>query len=86
MQCYGAGNIPSNRQDVIDIIAEATARQFKIRISCIILYTSAKLIKRLLRGVIILCVTQCSHGGVAAFYETGKVVKNFGVALRNCLD
>ena len=27
--------------------------------------------------MIILCVTQCSHGGVAAFYETGKVVKNF---------
>ena len=27
----------------------------------------------LTRGVIILCVTQCSHGGVAAFYETGKV-------------
>ena len=23
--------------------------------------------------MIILCVTQCSHGGVAAFYETGKV-------------
>jgi len=55
LQCYGAGNIPSNRQDVIDIIAEATAR-----------------------GVIILCVTQCSHGGVAAFYETGKVLMNAG--------
>ena len=27
LQCYGAGNIPSNRQDVLDIIAEATARQ-----------------------------------------------------------
>ena len=84
MQCYGAGNIPSNRQDVIDIIAEATARQFKIKTSCIILYTYlCKVDKKiLLRGVIILCVTQCSHGGVAAFYETGKVVKNFGVALR----
>ena len=26
--------------------------------------------------MIILCVTQCSHGGVAAFYETGKVAAN----------
>ena len=31
--------------------------------------------------MIILCVTQCSHGGVAAFYETGKVVKNFWTLL-----
>ena len=28
------------------------------------------------RGVIILCVTQCNHGGVAAVYETGQVGEN----------
>ena len=50
VQCYGAGNIPSNRQDVIDIIAEATARQFKIKTSCIILYTSAKFTKNTAQG------------------------------------
>ena len=26
LQCYGAGNIPSNRKDMVDIISEGTKR------------------------------------------------------------
>ena len=55
LQCYGAGNVPSNRKDILDAIAEGTRR-----------------------GVIILCVTQCSHGGVDAVYETGAALLHAG--------
>ena len=55
LQCYGAGNIPSNRKDILEAITEGTRR-----------------------GVIILCVTQCSHGGVGAVYETGKALLTAG--------
>ena len=55
LQCYGAGNVPSNRKDILDAITEGTRR-----------------------GVIVLCVTQCSHGGVDAVYETGKALLTAG--------
>jgi len=55
LQCYGAGNVPNNRKDIMDCILEATAR-----------------------GVLILCVTQCTHGSVSSLYETGKALIDAG--------
>ena len=55
LQCYGAGNVPSNRKDILDAITEGTRR-----------------------GVIVLCVTQCAHGGVGEVYETGKALLDAG--------
>ena len=54
LQTYGAGNIPSNRNDLIEVLQEATER-----------------------GVIIVNITQCTHGSVEAIYETGEVSKEF---------
>ncbi len=56
LQCYGAGNMPSNREDIMRSIQEATSR-----------------------GVLIVSVTQCSHGGVSGLYETGKKLLDAGV-------
>ena len=50
LQCYGAGNMPSNRKDIMEAIAEASKR-----------------------GVLIISVTQCTHGGVSGLYETGNM-------------
>lgn len=50
LQTYGAGNIPSNRGDILECMQEAAAR-----------------------GVLIVNITQCMHGGVEAIYETGEV-------------
>ena len=50
METYGAGNIPSNRLDVLEVIEKAVKR-----------------------GVIIVNITQCSTGSVAALYKTGQV-------------
>ena len=71
LQCYGSGkvssntqdtrllslsgNVPSNRQDILDAISDG-ARS----------------------GVLILVVTQCSHGGVSGEYETGQAIMNTG--------
>jgi len=56
LQCYGAGNVPNNRKDIMDSIAAATAR-----------------------GVLVLSVTQCTHGGVSGLYATGKALLDAGV-------
>ena len=52
LQSYGAGNIPSNRADIVYAIKQASES-----------------------GIIIINITQCSHGSVDALYETGKVRK-----------
>ncbi len=62
LQCYGAGNIPSNRADVMDLLAEAVKR-----------------------GVIIITVTQCTHGGVSDLYATGKILLDIGILPGNDL-
>ena len=55
LQCYGAGNIPSARADLLEAVGEA-ARS----------------------GVMVLVVTQCSHGGVSGDYETGQALLDTG--------
>ena len=49
------GNVPSNRQDILDAIRDGADR-----------------------GVLILVVTQCSHGGVSGDYETGQAILETG--------
>jgi len=56
LQCYGGGNIPSNRKEMVEAMKLATER-----------------------GVIIVSITQCSHGGVSGDYETGKALLDVGV-------
>ncbi|KAJ8714180.1 hypothetical protein PYW08_007800 [Mythimna loreyi] len=56
METYGAGNIPSNRLDVLEVIEKAVNR-----------------------GVIIVNITQCSTGAVAALYKTGQAIAKAGV-------
>ncbi|KAJ0173516.1 hypothetical protein K1T71_010665 [Dendrolimus kikuchii] len=56
LESYGAGNIPSNRQDILDVIEAAVKR-----------------------GVIVVVITQCNNGAVAALYETGQLLSNVGV-------
>jgi L-asparaginase/Glu-tRNA(Gln) amidotransferase subunit D len=56
LQCYGAGNMPSNRTDIMDLLKSARER-----------------------GVIILTVTQCSHGSVSGIYATGKALLDIGI-------
>ena len=48
LQCYGAGNMPSNRADIMKLLQKAVER-----------------------GVLIVTVTQCTHGSVSGLYETG---------------
>lgn len=50
METYGAGNIPSSRLDILEVIENAVKR-----------------------GVIIVNITQCNTGSVAALYKTGQV-------------
>lgn len=56
LECYGAGNIPINRDDVLNVLAEAVKR-----------------------GVILIVITQCNTGSVAALYETGQLMAKYGV-------
>ena len=51
LQCYGAGNMPSNRSDILNLLKKAVER-----------------------GVLIVTVTQCTHGTVSGLYETGKEI------------
>ena len=55
LQCYGSGNIPSNRADLLEAVREAARA-----------------------GVMVLVVTQCSHGGVSGDYETGQALLDTG--------
>ena len=55
LQCYGSGNIPSNRADLLEAVREAASG-----------------------GVMVLVVTQCSHGGVSGDYETGQALLDTG--------
>ena len=48
LQCYGAGNMPSNRADIMKLLQKGVER-----------------------GVLIVTVTQCTHGSVSGLYETG---------------
>ena len=50
------GNVPSNRQDLVDELRQAAEK-----------------------GVLIVNTTQCSHGAVAAIYETGAALFEAGV-------
>ena len=50
LQCYGAGNMPSNRSDIMNLLEKAVER-----------------------GVLIVSVTQCTHGTVSGLYETGNI-------------
>ena len=51
LQCYGAGNMPSNRADIMKLLQKAVER-----------------------GVLIVTVTQCTHGSVSGLYETGGFI------------
>ncbi|XP_047033937.1 L-asparaginase 1-like isoform X2 [Helicoverpa zea] len=56
IQTYGAGNIPANRPDILEVLENAVKR-----------------------GLIIVNITQCSTGSVAALYKTGQVIAKVGV-------
>jgi lysophospholipase len=56
LETYGAGNAPDARKDLLDVIAEATAR-----------------------GVVVVNVTQCTHGTVSAAYQAGRALAEIGV-------
>ena len=56
LQCYGAGNLPNNRSDILELLKNAVDR-----------------------GVLIVTVTQCSHGSVSGLYETGKALLDIGI-------
>ena len=62
LQCYGAGNMPNNREDVLQLLKDANAN-----------------------GIIILSVTQCTHGSVSGLYATGKALLDRGVIPGNDL-
>ena len=56
LQCYGAGNLPNNRTDILQLLQNAVER-----------------------GVLIITVTQCSHGSVSGLYEAGKALLDIGI-------
>ena len=56
LQCYGAGNLPIHRKDILQLLGDAVSR-----------------------GVLIITVTQCTHGSVSGLYETGKALLDIGI-------
>ena len=74
LQCYGAGNMPSNREDIIQALTEA-ASNGAIIVSC----TQVKELADNLFSKFNIYSLQCSHGAVSGIYETGKALIDAGV-------
>ena len=73
LQCYGAGNMPSNRQDILEALqVNINPQNFPSRLPSLLQAATSA-------GVLVVSCTQCSNGAVSGIYETGAALIDAGV-------
>ena len=73
LQCYGAGNMPSNRQDILAALQVNTNHpNFPSSLPSLLQAATSA-------GVLVVSCTQCSNGAVSGIYETGAALIDAGV-------